>query len=188
MPAVEPAHVAVFAHSSVERHEVDLLLGAPVHTTDEGRGVDRRQTVDYSPGCWLNEVSGLEFDAAGLLVSGVQGCICGFCVDASLPIGTRTEVVATDTHRTLGPWVRLDGTVDVTAEHEVVTPSGPRPAGTLSAGDVVLDAQRRPRRLRSVEQLPDGPERLGRNVRTLDGTFSAGGILFRSEGPLSCEP
>lgn len=188
MAAVSPMHLDVFAQSTVERFEAEILLGAPVRTTDAGRGAQRRITLDWSPDCWLNATSGLEFDPTGLLVDGIQPCICGFCVDAALPLEARSEVLVEDTHRTRGPWVRLDGAVDVTTDHEVMTPDGPRRAGALAAGDAVLDASGAPRRLRSVERLGDGPPRLGRNLRTRDGTFSAGGILFRSEEPRPCSP
>jgi hypothetical protein len=67
-----------------------------------------------------------------------------------------------------------------------MTPGGPRPAGALRAGDLVLDARGRPRLLRSSRRLPDGPARLGRNLRTASGTFSAGDFLLASETLRQC--
>jgi len=186
LAGITPAHIAALAHAPVERHEIELALGAPVRTSDEGRGVERRVTLDYSPTCWLNELSSVELDPAGLLVSGVQGCICGVCVDAALATSVQSDVLAVDTHWTAGPWVRLNGSVDVTDDHEIMTPSGPRAAGALRAGEIVLADDGSARALVSVERLPAGPPRLGRNVRTRDGTFAAGGILFRSEQPRAC--
>lgn len=173
-------HLAPLRHSVVERGEVELLLGAPVTTRDDGRGAARRVSEDWSPDCWLNEPSAAEFDPAGLLISTVQNCICGFCVDAALPVQAR-DIQGVDLHWTRGPWVRLDGHVDVTADHGVWTPRGVVAAGELVAGDEVLAADGLVRRLRTVERLPLGPERLGRNLRTRDWTFSAGGIRFASE-------
>lgn len=141
-------------------------------------------TGTWSDRCWLNQPSTLTFDAAGLLTGVQQSCICGFCVDAALA-PSAPDVLATDRHWTRGPWVRLDGAVDVTADHRVMTPDGPRPAGALSAGDRVLSANGAPRVLRSVERL-SGAERLGVNLRTRSGTFAAGGLLFESEQPRPC--
>ncbi len=173
-----------FYHSLVERHEALLLLGSPVTRSDSGRGAARRVSHNYSDDCWLNAISSLEFDATGLLVSTYQSCVCGFCVDADLPVEA-TRIEGVDLHWTEGPWIRLDGFVDVTAEHEVMTPAGPRRADSLSPGDEVLPPEGGHRVLRSVRPLPVGRERLGRNVRTADGTFGAGGILFVSEPPCS---
>ncbi len=123
------------------------------------------------------------FDATGLLVSTIQTCICGFCVDADLPVDTGEEVEGVDLHWTEGPWVRLDERVDVTVDHGVATPGGVVPAGLLRVGDEVLAADGTPRPFRSVRSLARGAERLGRNVRTRSGFFAAGGLLFASEAP-----
>ncbi|MEI8259500.1 MAG: hypothetical protein WCJ30_27860, partial [Deltaproteobacteria bacterium] len=184
-PGIRPEYLAVFRHSLVEIGEVELALGAPSHTTDEHRGVERHITVDYAPRCWMNGVSGFEFDATGLLVAPYAACICGFCVAAEIP-ATAPDITAVDLHWTSGPWVRLDGAVDVTADHRVMTPAGPRPAGVLRAGDVVLGADGALRVLRSVEPLSSRPPRLGRNLRTTHGVFEAGGIQFESEAPREC--
>jgi hypothetical protein len=112
-------------------------------------------------------------------------CICGFCVDAAARIEA-AEVLGTDEHFTRGPWVRLDEALDVTVEHRVLTPRGPRPAGALRPGDVVTGADGRPRVLRSVRALPSAPPRRGLNVRTARGTFGANGFLLESEAPRDC--
>jgi hypothetical protein len=110
-----------FPGASLERHEAHLFLGAPITSSDEGRGAARRVSDDWSSGCWLNAISGIVFDAAGLSASGWTSCICGFCVDADLAVFPDGEVLAVDLHWTRGPWIRLDGVVDVTADHEVMT-------------------------------------------------------------------
>ena len=76
--------------------------------------------------------------------------------------------------------------MDVTADHRVMTPSGPRTAGSLRAGDVVLGADAVPRVLRSVEPANESAPRLGRNLRTSTGVFEAGGFQFESETPHAC--
>lgn len=184
-PTVAAVDVMALVGSVLERHEVELLLGAPVTTSDDARGAARRVTEIWAPDCWVNDPSGIELDAAGLVASTITTCICGFCVDAALPVDAR-DVEGVDLHWTNGPWVRLDGSVDVTADHGVWTPRGVVEAGQLAAGDEVLDARGSARRLRSVAHLPAGPERLGRNVRTRTRTFAAGGIRFASEP--ACPP
>ncbi|MCB9735347.1 MAG: hypothetical protein H6745_22395 [Deltaproteobacteria bacterium] len=169
-----------------ERHEVLLMLGAPRTASDSGKGAQRRILAEYGDDtCWLNQVSGFTFTADGTYTDGRVGCMCGLCVDAALPLAG-DGVEAVDEHWTAGPWVRLDGAVDVTADHRVITPSGPRPAGELRAGDVVVGADGAPRVLRSVEALPLGPPRLGVNLETRAGAFSAGGFLFESEVLSGC--
>lgn len=186
---VEDGDVFLVFSAPLERHEALLFLGAPVRTTDAGRGVHRAIDDDWSSECWMNAPSGGRFDAAGLSLSTTTSCICGFCVDAMLETSADGAVLATDLHWTRGPWVRLDDRIDVTVDHALVTPSGPVLAGELHAGDVVLDATGEPHTLSSVVRLPDdGVLRLGRNLRTEDGTFAAGGFLFVSEAPRTCTP
>lgn len=177
-----------FGARALERHEALLFLGAPIHSTAEGRGSRRETHDDWAQECWMNLTSGIDFDAAGRSSDDSVGCICGFCVDASLDATADGELLAVDLHWTAGPWVRLDGTVDVTADHPVMTPDGPVPAGELSAGDVVLGEDGTARALVSVERLPAGELRLGCNLRTESGVFSAGGLLFASEEPRACGP
>ena len=184
-PSIQAGHLWVFRPSLVEMGEVLLALGAPTYTTDVGHGVARRITIHYGPGCWLNAFSAFEFDATGLLVGPFGMCICGMCVAAEVPAHA-PDVTEVDLHWTAGPWVRLDGSVDVTADHRVMTPTGPRAAGSLRAGDVVLAGDGGVRMLRSVEALREVPPRLGRNLRTGNGVFEAGGILFESEVPRGC--
>jgi hypothetical protein len=156
------------------------LLGSPQSESDTGHGAARRIVQQFGEPCWLNELSALEYDATGLLVSAYQACICGYCVDASLPVEA-AAVEGVDLHWTRGPWLRLDDEVDVTVDHTVATPLGPRRADALRPGDVILTSHGALRVLRSVRPLPLGPERLGRNVRTASGFFGAGGIRFASE-------
>ncbi len=186
-PMREP--VAALSYSIAERHEVLLLLGAPATSSRDGAGALRITRDDYAAGqCWLNDPSGMNYDAADLFSGASTACICGFCVDAALIIEA-ADVRGVDLHWTEGPWVRLDGAVDVTADHAVMTPEGPRPAGDLRPGDLVLDASGNPRRLRAAALLPaDGQPRLGRNVRTRAGVFAAGDILFQSEAARPCPP
>lgn len=189
-PHVTSADLRSLEALTLSREEAWLLLGAPIHSTDEGRGTARRVTDDWSSGCWMNESSGIRFDAAGLAHSTTSDCICGFCVDASLAVDVvaSESVLATDLHYTRGPWIRLDGHIDVTADHAVMTPSGPVLAGELRAGALVLASDRSTHTLVSVERLPQGALRLGRNLRTVDGVFAAGGLLFASEMPRACSP
>lgn len=174
----------------VERHEVLLALGAPMTHSDDGKGVARRSRDAFGTDCWLNAASAIVYDAAGRAHGTEVTCICGFCVDAALDAaaGDGAEVVGRDWHWTAGPWVRFDGSVDVTADHEVLTPNGPRAAGELAAGDLVLGEDGAPRALRSVERLPEGELRLGVNLRTTTDRFQAGGLLFGSEHGRACGP
>lgn len=169
----------------VQRHETLLLLGAPVTHTDDHRGLAREQNDKYLENCWQYDVSGLKFDGTGLRKEGTVSCVCGFCVDADLAVEA-DEVRGVDLHWTTGPWVRLDGRVNVTADHEVVTPQGLRAAGRLEAGDRVLRSGGEVHRLESVEYLAARRLREGRNVRTDSGWFAAGGFLFASEQPEAC--
>jgi hypothetical protein len=173
----------------VERHEVLLLIGQPVkHSRDAGLS-EKGIRDEYSKGCWLNKISELTYDSEGSLSRFGQSCICGFCVAAEseprTPAGA--ELLGTDEHWIHGPWLRLDERIDVTPEHRVMTPSGPRPASELRAGDAVLAEDGSPRPLRSVRRLPPGPSRLGVNLRTSTGRFAAGGLLFESETARPCE-
>lgn len=183
--------VAALASAPIELHEARLLLGAPTLSTDEGRGVARAIRTDFAPSaCWLDQISGLTFDATGLLGQATVGCICGFCVAASVPLGAgETERAdGVETHWTAGPWVRLDGAIDVTADHELVTPRGARAAGDLAAGDVVTAADGSAHVLRSVERVAGEALRLGVNLTTPDGVFAAGGLRFVSETARACVP
>ncbi len=188
-PSIDAGDVSRIAQTPIERHEALLLLGAPMHATDTERGVARHITVDYASGCWLNQTSGLSFDAAGSLTGGATGCICGFCVASSaIDPGERARATSSEEHWTAGPWVRIDG-VDVTADHALVTPQGPRTAGSLRVGDVVTGADGAPRALRSVEPVrDDGALRLGVNLETPDHAFSAGGLRFVTETASTCAP
>lgn len=171
----------------VERHEVLLLLGAPAKHSVVGKGTALRTIDDWADGCWLNQPSTVHFDAAELAIGKQATCICGFCVDATVDLGSaRGEAWARDEHWTRGPWVRLDGRLDVTADHRILTPSGPRAVSALSPGDLVLDDEGAPRPLLAIEHLPPGPPRLGANLRTTTGTFVAGGLTFESEAPRAC--
>lgn len=183
--SVDAELVALVAGAPIERAEALLLLGSPVRASDDARGLSRRRSDDWADACWLNEISGISWDPTGLVASPSSGCICGFCVDAELAV-SEADVLGVDLHWTRGPWVRLDGEVVLTADHEVMTPAGPRAAGELEVGDVVLDAGGGERVLRTVEAL--GEElRLGRNVRTATGTFVVGGIVVASEAARTCE-
>jgi hypothetical protein len=188
-PHVTSADLMPLLVAPIERGEALLLLGAPVTSSDEHRGASRRVTDDYADGCWMNSPSALEYDAAGMMIGVHTRCICGLCVDAELAIDVDpASVDAVDLHFTRGPWIRLDGAIDVTADHRVLTPRGPIPAGELRAGHEVLAADGSARVLVSVEPLGETEPRLGRNVRTVSGTFAAGGILFESEQPRPCAP
>jgi hypothetical protein len=186
-PGIGPEDLMLLTGAWAERHEVLLLLGAPVTSSDAGRGAGRKIRDEYTSGCWLNQPSGFDSDATELVERSRTSCICGFCVDADLPGAMddeRDEVRAIDLHFTRGPWVRIDG-VAVTIDHELATPGGFVAAGELRAGDVVTAADGSPHRIERVEPLPDEARR-GRNVRTTSGTFTAGGLLFRSEEPRAC--
>ncbi|MGZ3453254.1 MAG: hypothetical protein ACXVEF_26865 [Polyangiales bacterium] len=170
----------------VERHEVLMLFGPPTTRSVTGKGV-ARETIDRYAGnaCWMNQPSAVQYDPADLS-SGIRvECICGFCVDsASAPHAD--DAIGYDEHFTEGPWIRLDGHLDVTADHALATPDGPRLAGTLTAGDVVLAEDGTPKPLLSVERLFSTAPRLGKNLRTTSGFFAAGGLRFVSEQPRAC--
>ena len=169
----------VMTPAAFDRAEARLLFGAPESLVDRGRGPSREISETFGAGCWLNEVNILVFDPTGLYREGREGCICGFCVDAAAPF-VATEVLGTELHVRRGPWLRLDGELVITADHRVLTPSGPRRAGELRAGDEVLGADGEVIHLQSVEPLPD-TERLGRNVETASGTFVVGRFVVVSE-------
>ncbi len=191
-PSIRAETMSALIGLPIEVHETQLLLGSAVQTSDDQRGVGRSISLSYAEnGCWLNQPSTLIFDGTGLLASSRVDCICGFCVDAALPVDTAPEAtLGVDLHWTDGPWVRLvlaDGSsLDVTSDHRVITPRGPIAAGVLRAGDEVSAARGGTIRLRSVELLAGGEARLGRNVRTREGTFAAGGVLFESETDQPC--
>ena len=184
---VQPAHLAALP-PVVERHEVLLLLGQPERHSRDVAASERSVRDQYGKTCWLNQISELTYDAAGMLSRYGQTCICGLCVAA--PSAPRplsgADLLGRDEHWLAGPWLRLDERVDVTADHRVLTPAGPRPAGALRPGDLVLGEDGAPRRLSSVRTLPRGPERRGVNLRTRSGRFAAGGLLFESETPQPC--
>jgi hypothetical protein len=185
--SVTSTDVMVAVRAELDRADALLYLGSPHTSSDQGRGADRRISDHFAEGCWLNETSSLEFDGTGAMIGGRTACICGFCVDAALAVDAE-EIEAVDVHWTTGPWIRLDGAVDVTADHEVLTARGWVPAGELVAGEPMIDGEGRTRVLERVERLPVGPERLGRNVRTRSRTFRAGGFVFLSEEPTPCTP
>ena len=174
------------------RRDVLLALGAPKNHTDERLGVAR-----WISDSWLSCGSGspgsatsVDYDAEGRVTGYRSDCPYiedWYCVSAGVSLSAEA-VIGTDEHWTAGPWVRLDGELDVTAEHRLITPGGPRPAGELAPGDAVLAADGSVRTLRSVEILPPGPERLGVNLRTESGTFGAAGFLLESEPLCPCCP
>jgi hypothetical protein len=163
-----------------ERYEILLVSGRPVTHSVTGTGAARKSVDSFDDGCRaMNDISTLMFDAADLATDGRADCICGFCVAMETPsIGG--DVAGTDEHFTRGPWVRLDDAVNVTVDHRVMTPTGPRRAGDLAAGDLVVGDDGAPRALRSMS-ASSTEERRGVNVRTRSGTCSAGGIRFESE-------
>jgi hypothetical protein len=165
-----------------ERYEVLLVAGRPVTHSVSDTGVARKTTDGYDDQCSaMNETSTLLFDAADLATDGRADCICGFCVAMETPT-IAGDVLGTDEHFTRGPWVRLDDLVDVTPDHRVMTRTGPRPAGELVVGDLVVGDDGAPRALRSVIVVGvSTDERRGVNVRTRSGTFSASGFRFESE-------
>lgn len=177
--------------SPIEHHEALLLLGSPGVSSDEGRGPARRISTDFADdACWMNQTSGIDFDPTGLIAGRSVGCICGYCVAASLPRDDQdtASALGVQEHWTRGPWIRIDGAIDVTADHELVTPEGPRAAGVLRVGDVVTASDGSPHEIRSLELLPEDTLRLGVNVMTERGTFAAGGLLFVSETARLCAP
>lgn len=186
-PGVLPAHLDALP-PVVERHEVLLLLGQPERHSRDVEATERSVRDQYGKTCWLNQTSELTYDAAGMLSRYGQTCICGLCVaepSAPRPLSA-ADLLGRDEHWLAGPWLRLDERVEVTAEHRVLTPWGPRPAGALRAGDTVLGEDGAPRRLSSVRWLGSGPERRGINLRTRSGRFTAGGLLFESETVQPC--
>ncbi|MGE0786256.1 MAG: hypothetical protein AB7S26_11245 [Sandaracinaceae bacterium] len=183
-PRVTSELVRAVSLAPVERGEALLLLGSPYRTTDEQRSLRRRRNDDWSNGgCWLNATSGIDWDPSGALRNATSSCICGFCVDAALAVEA-PDAYGVDLHWTHGPWVRIDG-VDLTIDHEVLTPTGPRAAGALALGDLVIGGDGRPRPILRVEPLGE-TFRLGRNVRTESGTFVVGDLTVLSESPRAC--
>lgn len=186
-PAVKWLHLGTLP-PAVERNEVLLLLGQPERHSRDAGSSEHGIRDGYSKDCWLNQISELTYDSAEMISSYGQTCICGFCVaaesDPRVPAGA--ELLGTDEHWRDGIWLRLDERVDVTPDHRVMTPSGPRPASELRAGDLVLGEDGTARPLRSVRRLTAGPARLGMNLRTTSGRFAAGGLLFESESPQPC--
>ncbi len=169
----------------LERWEVLALTGAPVTHRSDGNGVKRTIFDNYVEGCELNQATTVSYDPSEKLSEVRAECICGFCVDARIPVSGREEL-GRDQHWTRGPWVLLDGALSITADHRVMTPRGPIPAGELRPGDLVTNSDGGVRVVRSVERLPIGDERLGINLRTRDGTFAAAGFLLESETCRTC--
>ena len=175
----------VVSEGVMDRAEARLLFGSPVTSVDRGRGSQRELSDSYADGCWMNETDIFQYDATGLYTRGSAGCICGFCVEASQRYEAH-DVSGTELHWTRGPWLRLDGELVITADHELATPSGPRRADTLHVGDLVTGSDGASFSLRSIEHLDD-TERLGRNVETAGGTFTVGRFVVVSEPyPLTC--
>lgn len=177
--------------SEASRAEAWLLFGPPRKRSDDGQGRERTLKDDWSgDACWLDQTNQLEFDAAGHFTRGRTHCICGFCVAVEAPLALEgLEVLGTDHHYAPGPWVRLrtaSGAVEVTADHRVMTPAGPRAAGELRAGDEVRGAEGT-LVVEAVEAL-EARTRLGVNVRTREGVFVAAGIVFESEQARECGP
>jgi hypothetical protein len=172
------------------RGDVLLLLGAPHrHSVDVDRTTGLRQTSDdYSEDCWLNEPSTIIYDAADVYRTSHAQCICGFCVDAT-QVTPSADADGWDIHWIGDSWIRLVtalGPIDVTADHNVMTPDGPRLAGKLAVGDVVSTEAGGATVLLAAERLPDIGLRPGANVRTPSGVFAAGGLLFESETSAEC--
>ncbi|MBX7190966.1 MAG: hypothetical protein K1X94_02855 [Sandaracinaceae bacterium] len=188
--SVHARDLDVLAASAVERSEARLLLGLPATIADRGRGAARELTDSFSDGCWLNETSLLAYDATGLYTQGQEGCICGLCVEASQPWHA-DRIEGLELHVRRGGWLRIDGELVITGDHELVTPTGPRRADALLPGDLVMDPDGRPFAIRTIEALADEP-RLGRNVETAEGSFAVGRFVVVSEpyaGPqTSCPP
>lgn len=167
-------------NGAFERHEVLMLIGAPITHSRDGQGAARIVKDNYTDDCWLNEPSEITYDAADKVVGSHAACICGFCVLAKpTPVG---HTLGVDEHWTRGPWVDLDGTI-VTADHMVATPTGPRPAADLKVGDRVLNSKGMPKALTRAAKLPVGELRLGSNLRTSSGLFTAGDLTLHSEQP-----
>lgn len=184
--SVTSLDVAAIAEGVVTRAEIRLLFGSPVTSVDRGRGASRELLDDYADGCWMNEVDSLSYDATGLFQRGHASCICGFCVDASLP--WRAErVEGVELHWRADGWIRIDGTLVITGEHALLTPDGPRRADELVVGDPVLRADGGYRAILSIEALAPS-SRQGRNVESEDGRFVAGGFVVLSEPLTTCAP
>jgi hypothetical protein len=170
----------------VERSEVLLLLGAPVTHTVTSQGSERTVSDNYFKDCKLNQPSALYYDPADLVKEAYSTCVCGFCVEGDAePVG---NLLGRDEHWTQGPWVRLNDTVNVTADHLVLTPTGGKKAGTLQPGELLINAQGKAEPLRQIEFLPDAAARLGVNLRTDANYFIAGGLRFLSEPVRTCVP
>jgi hypothetical protein len=170
----------------MERSEALLLFGAPITHSETGKGVARKVTDVYFKECKMNEVSALSYDPSDLVLSAYATCICGFCVEGDAePVGA---VEGRDTHWSEGPWLRLNGKINVTPDHRVMTPEGPRRAGELKVGDRVLGENGEAARLLSTEKRTDHQIRLGVNLRTDSGVFTAGGLRFESEPLTGCTP
>lgn len=185
-PELGEHHLNVVIDAPIERAEALLLFGPAARSTDAGRGGARVVSDDWSgDACWLNAVSELRFDGAGVLIGDGSACICGFCVAAESVVSGGEEVLATGTHWWSGPWVVLDG-VWVTPEHEVLTPSGPRTASSLSAGERVARADGSARPLETVERIEATEPRRTVNLHTADGTFVGGDLVFVDEAPRAC--
>ncbi|MEO1272363.1 MAG: hypothetical protein AAFX99_30055 [Myxococcota bacterium] len=176
------AHLLPMTRTYLTRTEAHYLLGDPVTARDHGQGAQRAIEDRWSgdSDCWLNDISTFVFDPSGSFIKGDVACICGFCVVETPSSAAEDTVLGTDTHWADGPWVRLDHSLTITAEHRVVTPDGSVAAGELRPGDVVLDADGNPHVLNAVEPLPPG-QRRGFNLRTQSGQFTAGGFLLQSE-------
>jgi YD repeat-containing protein len=160
-----------------ERWEALLALGAPTHRREEHGSNQDWFAPDKD--CWLNQISGLYSDATGRITNGSVGCVCGFCVAENMRI-EGDDVRVRDEHFTAGPWFRLDGELVVTGDHRLVTPRGNIRAADLHVGDMLIGATGLPRRLRSIERLPDSMRR-GVNLRTSSSRFRAAGFLLESE-------
>ncbi len=183
--SVTAEDLRVLAEGVVDRSEVRLLFGSPVTGVDRQRGAARELHDSYADGCWMNETDILHYDASGLYTRGGTGCICGLCVEASQAYDA-SDALGTELHWRRGPWLRLNGELVITGDHELATPGGPRRADTLRVGDLVSGADGQPLAITSVEALDDAV-RLGRNVETEGGTFTVGRFVVVSEPyPMAC--
>jgi hypothetical protein len=179
------ADLRVISEGMLERSEARLLFGSPVTSVDRGRGAQRQLSDSYADGCWMNETDILQYDATGLYTRGGAGCICGLCVAASQPYEA-SDVTGIELHWRRGPWLRIDGELVITGDHELATPSGPRRADALHVGDLVMGREGGSFAIRSIQRLAD-TERLGRNVETEGGTFTVGRFVVVSEPyPMTC--
>lgn len=184
---VRPEHLRRIP-TLTSRGDVLLLLGAPHrHSVSLSDGIQHTED-DYAEVCWINDANTLVYDAAGVFKDTGTSCICGFCVAAE-QVAIGPEATAWDIHWRNTTWVRLStalGEVDVTADHRVITPSGPRPAGALRVGDLARTAGGPPTALLAIEVLAVEGLKAGANVQTPSGTFAAGGLLYESEQPRVC--